>query len=41
MFYADPPARATVAASRGPQSRHLRYFPIFFPSSCASSGSAW
>jgi hypothetical protein len=39
MFYADPDGRATGAAKtrhgRGP-----RYFPIF-PSSCASSGSAW
>jgi hypothetical protein len=40
MFYAEPPARATVAASRGPTGRRVRYFPSF-PSSCASSGKAW
>jgi hypothetical protein len=37
MFYADPAARATVPGRPPPA---VGYFPIF-PSSCASSGSAW
>jgi len=37
LFYADPSCRATGQDSE--KTRH-GYFPIF-PSSCASSGSAW
>jgi hypothetical protein len=41
MFYADPAARATVpATAAGRPPPPVGYFPIF-PSSCASSGSAW